>query len=448
MDAAGGSVAEGVGDAAAVTDDVKSLVAALQVGVDLHLHVVELHFHTVEEGIVVGGAGGHFIQGVDHLNDTVQDALGKHQTQITGRCVEGGGQEAALHAAGGRAPAPDQVAEALDDDAAAQHIAQPRDGLAVAITVLEGLGEVLGDQEGEIGILGLLGGILIAVAVDGDDTVGILIDHGALGVHAEGADLVAIGLGAVDDLALIELVGKMGKDRGRQLHPDADVHTVAFRGDLKVPADLLHPLGADPAHADDALVAGEGSILGVDSVALPQLLHRQDRGIEEEGHLILQVVIEIFQDDIVDIGAQMADGSVQQMQIVLDAEGLEPGAGGGIELGALAAVGHIDAVDIVHQVQGLLLADVFVEGAAEIVGDVVLAVGEGARTAETAHDRAALAADAGFDLISVDGAAAFAQSMAGFKYSHLQLRLVLHQLVGGENTAGAGTDNDHIILHR
>ena len=448
MHTAGGSVGQGMGDTAAVADDVKALVAGFQLFADLYLHIVELDFHTVQEGVFVGGAGSYLVQGVDHFNDAVQDALGQHQAQIAGGGAERRRDEGLLDAAGGGTAAPDQIAEALHDDTAAQHIAQPGDGFAVAVGILERLREMLGHQKGEVGVLRLLGGILIAVTVDGDDAIGVFVDYRALGIHAEGADLVAVFLGAVDDLAFVKLVGQMGKDRGGQLHTHADVHTVGLCGDLQLLADPLHPFAAAAAHGDDALRAFIGCILADDLIAAFQHLHGLYGSVEEELHLVLQIRIDVFQHHIVDIRAQMANGSVQQVQIVLDAYSLEAGAGGGVQLGTGAAVAQVDLVHIVHQLQRLLLADVFVKRTAKVVGNIIFSVGESARTAETAHDRAALAADAGFDFISVDGAAAFAQSMAGFKYSHLQLRLVLHQLVGGENTAGAGTDNDHIILHR
>ncbi len=98
-------------------------------------------------------------------------------------------------------------------------------------------------------------------------------------------------------------------------------------------------------------------------------------GVEVKGHLVLQVIIEILQHHEVDIRAQVTDGGIQQLQLVLDAQLLELGAGGGIELGALAAVAHVDLVDIVHQLQGLLLADMLVKRAAEVIRDVVLPIG-------------------------------------------------------------------------
>ena len=135
------------------------------------------------------------------------------------------------------------------------------------------------------------------------------------------------------------------------------------------------------------------------------------------------------------------------MQVVLDTQGLKLGAGGGIQLAAGTAVTHIDLIHVVHQVHRLLLADVLIQGAAKVVGDVVLAIGEGACAAKTGHNGAALAADAGLDLIAVDGALAFIQCVAGFKNSNLQFRLVLHQLIGSEDAAGASADNNYIIIH-
>ena len=348
---------------------------------------------------------------------------------------------------GGRPAAADQIAEALNDDTAAQHVAQPGDGFAVTVGIFEGLREVLRHQQGEVGVLGLLGGIFIAVAVDGDDAVGVLIDHGALGVHAEGTDTVAVLLGAVDDLAFVQLVSQMGKDGCGQFHADAEVHAVGLGGDLQIPADGFHPLAADAAHGNDALLAAINGILADHVVAVLGYPDGLNRGVKEEGDLLLQISVQIFQNDIVDIGAQMTDGSVQQMQVVLDAQGLEPGTGGRIQLGAFAAVAQIDLVHVLHQIQGLLLADVFVKGTAKIIGDVVLTVGEGACAAETAHDGAALAADTGLDLHTVDGTTALGQSMARFEDGDFQTGIPLHQLIGCENTAGTGTNDDNIILH-
>ena len=90
-----------------------------------------------------------------------------------------------------RAPAaPDQVPEPLDHDAPRQHVAEAGDALAVEVAVVEGLGEVLTDQEREVGVFGVHVLPFVAVAVDGDDAVGVLRDHDAVGVHAEGAHVV------------------------------------------------------------------------------------------------------------------------------------------------------------------------------------------------------------------------------------------------------------------
>ena len=312
---------------------------------------------------------------------------------------------------------------------------------------MERLGEVLGDEESEVGVLGLHGRVLVAVAVDGHDAVGVLVNDDAVRIHAEGAHVVLKLLGAVDDLALIQLVGEVGEHDGGQLDAHAEVHAVGLGGNVERAAHALHPLAAAAADGDDALAALILRVGAHDGEAAILCLERLHRGVKVEIDLAFEVVIEILEHDIVDVGAEVAHGGVEQLELVLDAELLELRAGGGVELGALAAVEHIDLIDIVHQIERLLLADVLIERAAEIVGDVVLAVGKCARAAEAAHDRAAFAADAAFDLLAVDGAMALFKAVAGFKNGDPERGGELRQLVGGEDAAGARADDGNVVLH-
>ena len=86
-------------------------------------------------------------------------------------------------------------------------------------------------QQGKVGVFGLAGGILVAVTVHCDDAVGIFIHYGALGVHAEGAHLIAVFLRAVNDLAFIQLIGQVGKDLCRQLHPHPQIDPIGVSRD-------------------------------------------------------------------------------------------------------------------------------------------------------------------------------------------------------------------------
>ena len=131
----------------------------------------------------------------------------------------------------------------------------------------------------------------------------------------------------------------------------------------------------------------------------------------------------------------------------MDTKLLEFGPRGGIELGSLSSELHVDGINVTHQLQSLIVSDILVERTAEIVGNVVFSVGKCACAAETGHNGAALAADAAFDFVPVDRAAAPVQRMAGLKYGHLQLRAVLHQLVCGKNTAGARANDYNVIIH-
>ena len=285
------------------------------------------------------------------------------------------------------------------------------------------------------------------MAVDGDDAVGVLVDHHAVGVHAEGTDAILELFGAVDDLALVQLVGEVGEHVVGQLHPDADVHTVGLCADMERVADALHPLAAAAAHGDDAGAARVAAPVRVHGVAGIGPVHGADRGVEIEVQPVLHGVIQVLQHHVVDVRAQVADGGIQQVQVVLQAQLLDGGVAGGIEVRARAAVGHVDVVHVFHQGQGLLLADILVERAAELVGDVILAVGERPRAAEAVHDGAGGTLDAGLDLVAIDGTAALGQGMTRLKEGDLQRRALLQQLPGAVDAARAAADDENVISH-
>ena len=90
----------------------------------------------------------------------------------------------------------------------------------------------MGNEKREVRVLGLEGLILIAVAVDRDNAVRVLVDDDAVGVHAERADVVLELFRAIDDLALVELVSQVGEDDGGDLDAHTDIDAVHFVGIL------------------------------------------------------------------------------------------------------------------------------------------------------------------------------------------------------------------------
>ena len=78
---------------AAVTNDIQAGIAGLQLLIDLYFHIVELDFHTVQQRIIICRTGGNFIQGINHLDNAIQDPLWQNQSQITGSCLECGGDK-------------------------------------------------------------------------------------------------------------------------------------------------------------------------------------------------------------------------------------------------------------------------------------------------------------------------------------------------------------------
>ena len=103
-----------MGHTAAVTDDIQPLVAAFQVLVELDLHIIELDLHAVEQRVDVRGARRDFVEGLDHLDDAVEDALRDDKAEVARRGGQGRDGEAVADAVRRAAPALHQVAEAQD----------------------------------------------------------------------------------------------------------------------------------------------------------------------------------------------------------------------------------------------------------------------------------------------------------------------------------------------
>ncbi len=231
-----------------------------------------------------------------------------------------------------------------------------------------------------------------------------------------------------------------------QLHPDAYVDAVRFGGDIKVPADALHPFGAAPADGDDAFIAGEPLALRGDGKALAVLFDGGDGGVEEDIRNVLQLVVKMLKHHVVLIRAEVPDGGVEKMQLVLEAQLFDVRIGGGIKLRARAAQRHVDGVDVVHQLGRHGLAYVFVQVPAEIVGDVVFAVRERARAAEAVHYRAGGAVYAALHALPVDGTNALLKRIARLENSYGKVLPELRQLVRGEYPAGTCSDYDDVVM--
>ena len=113
--------------------------------------------------------------------------------------------------------------------------------------------------------------------------------------------------------------------------------------------------------------------------------------------------------------------------------------------GTLAAVLHVDSVDVFHQFQRLFSADMFVQRTAEVVGDIVFTVGKSTGTAKTAHNAAGVAVNAVVNLLGCQRSEALFDRIAGLQHNNLQLRILQHKLIGGKNCGRTATDNGYII---
>ena len=171
---AGTGMRQAVSHAAPVADNIQAGISSFQVFIQFHFHIVKLDLHTVQQRIVVGCAGSNFVQRVDHLDNTVQNPFRNDQAQISGSCGKGRRHKGIRNTSGGTSASADQISEALYDHTAAQHVAQPGNGLTVSVGILERFGKMLADQQGKVRIVRMFRRIFITVSVDRYNTVGIL----------------------------------------------------------------------------------------------------------------------------------------------------------------------------------------------------------------------------------------------------------------------------------
>ena len=122
----------------AVADDEEALATGLQVFVYFDLHVVEFDFYAIQQRVIVCRARCDFVQCIDHLDDVIHLPLRDDQAQIARCRVERRSDETVRNAPLRAALTADQIAKALYDDTAAQHVGETGDAFTVFMLSLNG----------------------------------------------------------------------------------------------------------------------------------------------------------------------------------------------------------------------------------------------------------------------------------------------------------------------
>ena len=293
--AAGGCMGKGMGDAASVADDIKTVIFfGHKVFVNFDFHVIEFNFNAIEKGVVVGGSGCNLIKCIDHLNDSVKDSLRKNKGKVAGGCVKGGGDECAVKTVLGGASSAGKISETLNDYAAAKHVGKFCNTFAIAVGIFERFGEMFGNKKSKVGVFGLLCRVFIAVSVNGDDSVGVFVNNRAFGVHAESSDKVAVFFGAVNDFTFIKFVGKMGENVCGKFNANTNINAVGLGGNSHFFANSFHPFASASANGNYAVFAGIGFFCGLNFVTAFDCNNVFNGGIEEEFDFVFKEIIDIF----------------------------------------------------------------------------------------------------------------------------------------------------------
>ena len=107
--------------------------------INVHFHIVEFYFHAVEQRVIICRTRSDLIKRIDHLDNSVQNSLWQHQTQVTRCRCECRAYHALCDSLRITSSAADQIAEPLYNDTAAKHVRKARDALTVSVAVLKRL---------------------------------------------------------------------------------------------------------------------------------------------------------------------------------------------------------------------------------------------------------------------------------------------------------------------
>ena len=83
---------------------------------------------------------------------------------------------------------------------------------------------------------------------------------------------------------------------------------------------------------------------------------------------------------------------------------------------------------------------------AKLIGDIVLSVGECTCATESSYNGTLFTSDTLGDFFPVNRTMPLLQRLSGLKYTDFQLRAERRKFISRINSAGAGADNNHIVI--
>ena len=431
-----------------------------QVGVHLDLVGIELQLRAVQQGFRCGKAGGNMVHHLDELNNAHHGAVRHGGGNVARNGIfQGRAHIGMCQLLGPSALAVQNITVALYQNVpGTQHVGQFANLLGIGNGLVERLGKVVADQNGQVGVAGFQ--ILVAVTVDDRQVIVIVfLRDKAAGVLAEGADLVLPRVGVTDQLAFVQNLVDGLHDLVAALHTHTNINGAGLVGNVVLGAQLFQPICTAAAGGNHNLVGAQLAALTLfgDHNALALAAFQQNVvtfGVEQHLHTAgQQIVLDVQVQLLGFFGSKVADGAVHQLQASLDGALADL-----LDLAALVNTFHmrvsakfqIDLVSVVDQLLGKILTDQLRQLAANLIGEGQLAVRERTGTGKAGGDGAggfAVHAVAGF----IFGAVALFYRFALFNQADARagsFAAFAQQFQCGKNTGRAGAnDNQIIIVH-
>lgn len=256
-------------------------------GIGSRSNRVPLDFRQVEQRVGPSDSRSYGVQSLEHAQDPMQEPcrqdgrdVARSHSCVSARCCH----HAFQHSCRRRTPVSLEITETLHENALADRVAQSGDVAAVAVWIVERLGERLGLEDREVAVGRLLRIVRVPVGAE-DAGVPVNLDcDSSPRAHAEGTQTIVVLVHPEVQLGLVEQADELGHDVVARFHPDTDVDAVVVHDDTETFGHLLEPLRTGTARAGDDLLDLELALIRLQLPAVTARLELSHVAVGDGGH--------------------------------------------------------------------------------------------------------------------------------------------------------------------
>ena len=229
----------------------------------LGTNAVILVFTSVEKRIVIRCTWSNLIKRVDCFDNIRKRSVRKHYGKVAGICLHSGNNRVLLKTVSIRSASSYKVTKSLHDNVAvARKVHIARDIFGILGGLVEIAVEMNGVKNSKVAVLRLFFGLRKAMTVSRNYAVVVFRRNKAALIEAEHSRLVLKGLCLIENLGLVNDIGKFSPDNILHFNSDTDINRVGIHLNAKLVTERAYEGSAASSRRDNYLV-GVNLVLNV-----------------------------------------------------------------------------------------------------------------------------------------------------------------------------------------